>query len=218
MAAVDIVVPLARRHWLGEAVRRHPTVVAGLLILFAMGAVAVLAPWLGTSDPLTVSPIRRLRFPAARILVRHRRLWPRRLQPHALWRARVAAGRPRRRIVQHRPRPRHRPRHRLQPARRRHPDARHGRAHVGAAGAAGDRADGAHQGEPRQRHPRHHHLRGAARRAPRARRRARPARAALRRGGVWRRAPASCARCSATSCPTRSRRCWCRRAISAPRR
>ncbi|MGO8918632.1 MAG: ABC transporter permease [Stellaceae bacterium] len=65
MAAVELAVPLPRRRWLAEAVRRHPTVVAGLLILLAMGAIAVLAPWLGTSDPLAVSPIRRLRFPAA---------------------------------------------------------------------------------------------------------------------------------------------------------
>lgn len=65
MAAVDLALPLPRRHWLAEAVRRHPTVVAGLLILLAMGAIAALAPWLGTADPLAVSPIRRLRFPAA---------------------------------------------------------------------------------------------------------------------------------------------------------
>ncbi len=65
MAATDLALPLPRRHWLAEAVRRHPTVVAGLLILLAMGAIAVLAPWLGTGDPLAVSPIRRLRFPAA---------------------------------------------------------------------------------------------------------------------------------------------------------
>jgi len=65
MAAVELAVKLPRRHWLADAVRRHPTVAAGLLILLAMGAVAGLAPWLGTSDPLTVSPIRRLRFPAA---------------------------------------------------------------------------------------------------------------------------------------------------------
>jgi len=65
MAAVELAAPLPRRHWLTEAVRRHPTVILGLLILLAIGAVAVLAPWLGTSDPLAVSPIRRLRFPAA---------------------------------------------------------------------------------------------------------------------------------------------------------
>ena len=65
MAAAELVAPLRRRHWLAAAVRRHPTVAVGLLILVAMLAMAALAPWLGTSDPLAVSPIRRLRFPAA---------------------------------------------------------------------------------------------------------------------------------------------------------
>jgi peptide/nickel transport system permease protein len=55
----------ARRQGLREIVRRHPTVVVGSLILLAMAAMAVLAPWLGTIDPQAVSPIRRLRFPQA---------------------------------------------------------------------------------------------------------------------------------------------------------
>jgi peptide/nickel transport system permease protein len=53
-----------RQGW-REILRRHPTVVAGSIILLAMAAMAVLAPWLGTVDPQAVSPIRRLRFPQA---------------------------------------------------------------------------------------------------------------------------------------------------------
>jgi peptide/nickel transport system permease protein len=64
-APLDIAAPVASRKWLADAIRRHPTAAAGLLILLVMGAIALLAPWLGTSDPLSVSPIRRLKFPSA---------------------------------------------------------------------------------------------------------------------------------------------------------
>jgi peptide/nickel transport system permease protein len=60
----DIAAPIGRRHWLLETVRRHPTVAAGGVILFLIAAVAVLAPYLGTTDPLSVSPVKRLRFPS----------------------------------------------------------------------------------------------------------------------------------------------------------
>ena len=46
-----------------DALRRHPTAIAGAIVLLAMILVALAAPWLGTSDPLSVSPIRRLRPP-----------------------------------------------------------------------------------------------------------------------------------------------------------
>lgn len=64
VAPADIAAPVAQRHWLREAVRRHPTVIAGSLILLLMVAIAVLAPYLGTVDPLTVAPVKRLRFPS----------------------------------------------------------------------------------------------------------------------------------------------------------
>jgi peptide/nickel transport system permease protein len=64
IAPVDIVAPVIERHWLREAIRRHPTVVAGALLLVLVGAMAVFAPYLGTIDPLAVSPIRRLRVPS----------------------------------------------------------------------------------------------------------------------------------------------------------
>jgi peptide/nickel transport system permease protein len=46
-----------------DALRRHPTAIAGAIVLLAMIGVALFAPWLGTTDPLSVSPIRRLRAP-----------------------------------------------------------------------------------------------------------------------------------------------------------
>ena len=48
-----------------EALRRHPTAVAGALVLLVMILVAVLAPWLGTVDPEAVAPVKRLRQPSA---------------------------------------------------------------------------------------------------------------------------------------------------------
>ncbi len=61
--AADIVVttPVSLR----EIVRRHPMVIAGSLLLLAMVAMAVFAPYLGTVDPQALSPIRRLRPPSA---------------------------------------------------------------------------------------------------------------------------------------------------------
>ena len=53
------------RHPFLEAVRRHPTVAMGCVILLAMVLIAFLAPFLGTVDPQALSPIRRLRFPQA---------------------------------------------------------------------------------------------------------------------------------------------------------
>jgi peptide/nickel transport system permease protein len=47
------------------AFRRHPTAIAGALVLLLMLVIAIAAPWLGTTDPLAVSPIRRLRPPGA---------------------------------------------------------------------------------------------------------------------------------------------------------
>src|SRR4051812_38527431 len=47
-----------------EAFRRHPTAMVGAVILLLMIAAAMLAPWLGTVDPQSVSPIKRLRPPS----------------------------------------------------------------------------------------------------------------------------------------------------------
>jgi peptide/nickel transport system permease protein len=47
-----------------EALRRHPAAIAGGVVLLALIAMAILAPWLGTVDPQAISPIRRLRQPS----------------------------------------------------------------------------------------------------------------------------------------------------------
>ena len=54
--------PLAR---IGEAIRRHPTIFIGAVLLGALLIVAVLAPLLA-ADPLKQAPINRLRLPSAR--------------------------------------------------------------------------------------------------------------------------------------------------------
>jgi peptide/nickel transport system permease protein len=65
----DVALPAApatawrRRAW--RYVRRHPTMLFGGALLLLMIAMAVFAPYLGTSDPQALSPIRRLRWPSA---------------------------------------------------------------------------------------------------------------------------------------------------------
>ena len=53
--------------WRGfkDAFRRHPTAIVGGIVLLAMILVAILAPWLGTTDPQAVAPIQRLKQPSA---------------------------------------------------------------------------------------------------------------------------------------------------------
>ncbi|MCC2662862.1 MAG: binding-protein-dependent transport system inner rane component [Geminicoccaceae bacterium] len=46
-----------------DFLRRHPTVVAGLAILALMTLLGVLAPWLGTVNPLSLDPVQRLKAP-----------------------------------------------------------------------------------------------------------------------------------------------------------
>src|SRR5690606_1846882 len=48
---------------LRDALRRHPTAIFGAVVLVLMVLIAIFAPWLGTTDPLALSPIRRLRPP-----------------------------------------------------------------------------------------------------------------------------------------------------------
>jgi peptide/nickel transport system permease protein len=50
---------------LREALRRHPTAIAGGAVLVLMALAALLAPWLGTIDPQEVAPLRRLKPPSA---------------------------------------------------------------------------------------------------------------------------------------------------------
>src|SRR5262245_61456331 len=55
--------PTVRPGTLRDILRRHPTAVAGGVLLLAIIAIAVFAPYLGTIDPQAISPIHRLRPP-----------------------------------------------------------------------------------------------------------------------------------------------------------
>ena len=57
------VSPTAR--FFRDALRRHPTAIAGGVVLLLMILLAVFAPWLGTIDPQALAPIRRLKPPSA---------------------------------------------------------------------------------------------------------------------------------------------------------
>ncbi len=48
-----------------DALRRHPTAIVGGVVLLLMVLLALLAPWLGTTDPLALAPVKRLRPPSA---------------------------------------------------------------------------------------------------------------------------------------------------------
>lgn len=48
-----------------DALRRHPTAIIGGVVLLLMVLLALLAPWLGTTDPLALAPVKRLRPPSA---------------------------------------------------------------------------------------------------------------------------------------------------------
>ena len=69
MTDAAIAIPAARSEsptWrrFKEAFRRHPTAIAGAVVLLVMILVAIFAPWLGTVDPQAMSPITRLRQPS----------------------------------------------------------------------------------------------------------------------------------------------------------
>jgi peptide/nickel transport system permease protein len=68
VAPVDLALaaaPRERRRRMRDHVRRHPTIVLGGLGLGLMALIAILAPYLGTTDPQALSPIQRLRWPSA---------------------------------------------------------------------------------------------------------------------------------------------------------
>jgi peptide/nickel transport system permease protein len=66
MADVALAAAPARRSFVVDALRRHPTAIAGAALLLLLIALAVLAPFLWTVDPQALSPIRRLRPPSER--------------------------------------------------------------------------------------------------------------------------------------------------------
>ncbi len=65
LASAPLIASPARRGFVREAMRRHPTIVVGSALLLLMALMAILAPYLWTSDPQAVAPIKRLRVPSA---------------------------------------------------------------------------------------------------------------------------------------------------------
>jgi len=62
--SADVTAAPTMLGWIGGTLRRHPTAIAGGVVLLVMVAIAILAPWLGTTDPLAVVPTRRLKPPS----------------------------------------------------------------------------------------------------------------------------------------------------------
>ena len=59
-----VAAPRGPRRRLRDPIRRHPTIVIGGVLLGLIGLMAVLAPYLGTTDPQALSPLQRLRWPS----------------------------------------------------------------------------------------------------------------------------------------------------------
>ena len=64
-AIADRLPPSTALERLGEAIRRNPTIAIGAVLLVALAAIALLAPWIAT-DPFRQAPINRLRPPSER--------------------------------------------------------------------------------------------------------------------------------------------------------
>jgi peptide/nickel transport system permease protein len=64
--ALPIPVERPKRSAVAAAIRRHPTICLGMLIMTLLVAIAVLAPYLWTVDPMRMNPLFRLRPPSAR--------------------------------------------------------------------------------------------------------------------------------------------------------
>jgi len=60
-AAVTLSTAQPARSGFLAFVRRHPTVAIGSALLLAIVVVSIAAPWLGTVDPISINPSRRLR-------------------------------------------------------------------------------------------------------------------------------------------------------------
>src|SRR5260370_4813358 len=63
----DLTLPAApaRPNRVWRYIRRHPTSIAGGVLLLFMIGIAAFAPWLGTVDPQALAPIHRLKWPSA---------------------------------------------------------------------------------------------------------------------------------------------------------
>ena len=65
VATAAVTVAPRARSGIGAFVRRHPTVVIGGALLFAIVVASIAAPWLATVDPISINPSYRLRSPSA---------------------------------------------------------------------------------------------------------------------------------------------------------
>jgi len=61
LPAEAFVLPRRRWRWL----RKHPTLIIGIVLLIAMAAISIAAPWIATADPQDIDPLARLQAPAA---------------------------------------------------------------------------------------------------------------------------------------------------------
>jgi peptide/nickel transport system permease protein len=60
----DVLPPIRQRGKVMTFIRRHPTIVVGGILLGAMVFIAIFAPYLGTVDPTSLAPAKRLRQPS----------------------------------------------------------------------------------------------------------------------------------------------------------
>jgi peptide/nickel transport system permease protein len=61
LPAEAFVLPSRRWRWL----RKHPTLIVGIVLLIAMAAISIAAPWIATADPQDIDPIVRMQPPSA---------------------------------------------------------------------------------------------------------------------------------------------------------
>jgi len=61
----DILAPARRRSKISKFIYRNPAIVAGGTLLLIVVLMAILAPWLGTFDPIAIDVIKRGREPSA---------------------------------------------------------------------------------------------------------------------------------------------------------
>jgi peptide/nickel transport system permease protein len=57
----DLPLPSRRWRWL----RKHPTLIIGIVLLIAMAVISIAAPWIATADPQDLDPIARMQPPSA---------------------------------------------------------------------------------------------------------------------------------------------------------
>lgn len=60
-SAGNVPFVLPRFRW----IRKHPTLIIGGLLLIAIAALSIAAPWIATFDPQDIDPLARLQFPSA---------------------------------------------------------------------------------------------------------------------------------------------------------